>query len=106
MKVRNAGDSFDKSPFTDMKGNEIQPGDRFISPSPGGSYLEEKILIRYTNKGAYVTKPQANYSINSGYDFSQYRNADTHTKKMYVYCKTLRKNSTLIIEKNCKIPVL
>lgn len=89
-------------PIKDIRGNIIEPGDVLITPV-GGWHLAETKLIRYTNKGCYISRGMPRYIPGSTIaDFSEYRDANLQTKLLYLHNKAIKKDSFLIIKKhNC-----
>ena len=95
-------------PIKDIRGNIIEPGDVLITPI-GGCHLAETKLIRYTNKGCYISRAAPTYvqSSLSGFpikvpDFSSYTDVNLQTKQLYLHNTAIKKDSFLIVKKhNC-----
>lgn len=89
-------------PIKDIRGNIIEPGDVLITPV-GGCHLAETKLIRYTNKGCYISRGVPRHIPGSIIaDFSEYRDVNLQTKQLYLHNTAIKKDSFLIIKKhNC-----
>ena len=95
-------------PIKDIRGNIIEPGDVLITPI-GGCHLAETKLIRYTNRGCYISRAIPTYITSnlSGFpikvpDFASYTDVNLQTKELYRHEKKIKENAFLIIKKhNC-----